>query len=83
MTKYRLYAHGYEMVVSQDKNGKWWGFLREEGAAGLMSATTGPGELAETKLAVCRQVETLAIVAGQSVIDGCTESLSSWREISD
>ena len=78
--KYCLKAHGYDLVVSQDQNGKWWGFLREQGEAGLMPAVAAGGELTETKLAVCRAAEALAAAYGQSVIDSCTESLSLWKE---
>jgi hypothetical protein len=81
MKKYRLYAHGYEMVVSQDQAGKWWGFLRKEGDSGLMPAVIASDDLTETKLALCRQAETLAIVYGQSAVDACTESLPMWKEI--
>jgi len=83
MKKYRLNAYGYKMVVSQDQNGKWWGFLGEKGNSAPMPAVTGPGELTETKLAVYRSAEGLAAVYGQSVVDIGTESLSLWEEFSE
>jgi len=70
------------MEVSQDRDGKWVGYLRKQGDSGLMYAVTRAGELTETKLAVCREAETLGIVSGQSLVDLCIESLAAWREIS-
>ena len=80
---YRLFAHGYKMIVSQELSGKWMGFFGIEGDRRGWEAVTNPGGLEETKLAVCRQVEALAITRGQTVVDACAESLSAWTEVSD
>lgn len=80
---FRLFAHGYEMVVSQDSNGKWRGFFGKPGDRRGWEAVTSAGELTETKLSVCHQVEALAITEGIPVMDACNEALSAWTEVLD
>jgi hypothetical protein len=81
MKKYRLEAYGYEMVVSEDQSGKWWGGYRYDRGDIFIQVNSEGGDLEDTKLKVCRAVELVASVSGKSTMDACVESLPYWKEI--
>lgn len=77
---YKFRAFGYEVRVSQDKNGNWSGFYRE-GGTGEFTFVTSRADVNETKIAICRYVQTLAGRVNESGLDPCAKAVDDWKAI--
>jgi hypothetical protein len=81
MKKYRLIAHGFEMVVSQHEDGVWSGGYRLDGEKGFTTVVERERDSEKAKLNVCKATESAAGLLGASSVDLCAESLSHWQEV--